>query len=79
MFNNKKIKELEEELKEFGERVKLLEDGNEKLWGGWGSEKGVGEFSITFTFHAGLWDKLMNYLGIEYFEEEKSSFRKVRK
>lgn len=93
MFNRKKIEHLERgadrleeriaiELGSLKKRIKVLEKKNKEMFEG--EQKMPTDFLFPFstiTFPTGgLWDKLLDYLGIEYFkEEEKSGFRSVHK
>ena len=80
-----------EEIKSLRERVRAIEKQNKKFFGG-DPEDGCAEIKpsrgglaelIYYTFSneessRGLWDKLLDYLGIEYWEdtEKRSGFRK---
>lgn len=83
MFNYKEIaslkervNHLEEEMEILHDKVKVMENNNERFFG---KERG-NPWSWTTIHVDGIWDKLLDYLGIEYFEKEEkySGFRKKK-
>ena len=75
MFNHKKVDSLEKRVKKLEARVKELEERKDDFFGE--------DISIPWNLYParGRWDKLLDYLGVEYWEdnEKRSGFRRKKR